>query len=629
MRRPTNIYIARGPDGLDDVLAKLRSGPLAVDTETTGLDWHVDRVGSIQVAAGTTALFVCGGALAPFTRWLSRQIRDQRELVFHHAKFDLHMLRSTFGLHVPYPVHDTMLESFLLDNRGVGTANLPNHHLKGLARVFVDPLASEPEKEMMQAIRQAGGKHKGDWMLLMGTEHEHYVTRYSALDPWYTLQLHLQFIERIRYWPQPEGDYPPLAKLYETERWLTLALRDMEARGIKARRRFLEEWQRKLEQEQRASLARLVQMAGREVNWNSTPQLRALLYNARSNGGLGLSTDKRTGTNEASTGKAALVKLAHPIGAELLNYRQISKQLGGYATNLLDAMWDDQTIHCDFNQNVDTNRMSCRQPNLQQQTRESGVRRAYRPRKGLELRFADYSQIEMRYAAHYANDPTLIKGFNDDPDFDTHAATACRMFGVKTPTKQQRDYGKTMNFAQLYGAGEDRVTEQLMARMTVDDAERACRELGHRVGLAESPHRSLAKLLKARYQKHMAAMTRCSHEEAAICEQRGFSITAYGYHRYIDPEYSYTAFNSKIQGSAAGKAKEGMVAVYRELQLGTGELALLVQVHDEIIYESTGDPRTDRRVLELLQDTTRFRIPIIADMKGSKVSWQDKTAVKL
>ena len=249
MRRPTNIYIARGPDGLDDVLAKLRSGPLAVDTETTGLDWHVDRVGSIQVAAGTTALFVCGGALAPFTRWLSRQIRDQRELVFHHAKFDLHMLRSTFGLHVPYPVHDTMLESFLLDNRGVGTANLPNHHLKGLARVFVDPLASEPEKEMMQAIRQAGGKHKGDWMLLMGTEHEHYVTRYSALDPWYTLQLHLQFIERIRYWPQPEGDYPPLAKLYETERWLTLALRDMEARGIKARRRFLEEWQRKLEQD--------------------------------------------------------------------------------------------------------------------------------------------------------------------------------------------------------------------------------------------------------------------------------------------------------------------------------------------------------------------------------------------
>ena len=66
------------------------------------------------------------------------------------------------------------------------------------------------------------------------------------------------------------------------------------------------------------------------------------------------------------------------------------------------------------------------------------------------------------------------------------------------------------------------------------------------------------------------------------------------------------------------------------LQLGsTGDLALLVQVHDEIIYESTGDPRTDRRVLELLQDTTRFRIPIIADMKGSKVSWQDKTAVKL
>lgn len=631
MRRPKQIIVARGPDGLDDALAQLRAGPLAVDTETTGLDWFVDRVGSVQLASGTTALFAHKGALAPVMRWLSKQVKRVRPLVFHHAKFDLHMLRSTFGLHVPYPVHDTMLQSFLLDNRGVGTTYHPDHHLKHLAARFVDPWAEEPEKDMMRAIRMAGGKHKGDWMVLMGTPDEHYVTHYSALDPWYTLQLHQQFIERIRYWPQPDGDYPSLMHLYHTEQWLTLALRDMEERGIMVHQHFLEKWQTRLETDVAASLARLQQWTrGRDVNWNSAPQLRTLLYGKHSSGGLGLTTEKMTKKGgEDSTDKGALVKLPHPIGAELILYRQLTKQLGSYAVNLLAAMHPDQTIHCNFNQNVDTNRMSCREPNLQQQTRESGVRRAYHPRKGLVFRFADYSQVEMRYAAHYADDQVLIRGFNEQPDFDTHAATAMQMFGVKVPTKQQRDYGKTMNFAQLYGAGEDRVTEQLMTRMTVAEAIQACREMGYRPGTSESPHRSLAVLLRERYKKHMGAMTKCSKHETDVVKQRGFAMTAYGYHRYIDEGDAYTAFNSKIQGSAAGKAKEGMVAVYRELQLGTGELAMLVQVHDEIIYETAGDPRTDRRVLDLLQDLQHFKVPILADIKGSTTSWQDKSAVPL
>jgi DNA polymerase I len=623
--RPDEMFMLRGPDGLDDVLAKLRHGPLAIDTETTGLDWRTDRVGSINLAAGRTAVFAYRGALAPIARYLSRQIKAGRTFVFHEAKFDMHMLRETFGLHFPYPVHDTKVMSHMLDNRGVGTSFSSNHHLKDLAKQFVDHHATDAEKELLAEIKAAGGKSKGDWLIAPAKVY----AKYSALDPWYTLQLFHQFSSRIRGWTQPEG-YPSLRSLYQNERWLTLALRDMEERGIMADRRFLEQWKVKLEKGLRQARAELVESASREINWNSVPQLRSLLYDRKRDGGLGLTTERMNKKKtEMSTDKTALVKLNHPIGAQLLNFRKLSKQHGTFATGLLNAMSDDGSIHTYFNQNVDTGRMSSREPNLQQEDKKSGVRGAFIPRKGLVFRMADYSQVEMRFASHFANERGLIKTFNDDPNFDAHTATAMRMFGVKVPTADMRDYAKTMNFAILYGAGEDKTAEGLMNRMTVTQARMACMVLGYRVGRLESPHRVLARLLRERYRKMMPRMVECTKEEEAIAAGRGFVTNGYGRHRYLDANECYKAFNTKIQGTAADRAKFGLVAVYRELMIGTGELAILLQVHDEIIYESEGSPRTDKRVLELLQDLHTFQVPIIADMSGSDISWQDKKKIPL
>jgi DNA polymerase-1 len=615
------------------VLAKLKRGPLAIDTETTGLNWRNELVGSINLAAGETAVFAYKGALAPIVRWLSRQItREQREFVFHNAKFDMHMLRTTFGLHFPYPVHDTRLSSHLLDNRGVGTSHNPNHHLKDLAVRFVDPYATDPEKRMMEEIKAAGGKSKGDWLLAKVDTY----AKYSALDAWYTLQLHKQFIARIRHWPQPDG-YPPLMDLYENERWLTLCLRDMEERGVKGDRQFFSTWQKQLQKDVEIARQELLALAGRPINWNSPDQVRALLFNSRRDGGLGIKSERLTKKNKRkpdaerrlSTDKTALVALNHPIGAALLHYRKLTKQLGTFATGLLNAMTDDDTIHTNFNQNVETGRMSSSEPNLQQEDKRSGVRKGFVPRKGLKFRFADYSQGEMRFAAIIANEPSLIRGFNEDPDFDTHTGTAAQMFGVKHPTPKQRDHGKTMNFAMLFGAGENKTAEGLMDRMTIQEARQACAEIGYRVGPAESPHRALASLLRQRYKKMLPAMPRCAKEREQMAAGRGFSINLYGRHRYLPEDECYKAFNSDIQGSLADCGKRALVAVYRECQLNRGELALVLQVHDEIVYESEGDPRTDKRVLELLSDTTSFSVPIVADMSGSTTNWQDKTKVKL
>lgn len=622
MRRPNEIFVLRGPDGLDDVLAKLKHGILAIDTETTGLNWREDLVGSINLAAGKTAVFAYKDALGPVARYLSDEVKRHRKLVFHNAKFDMHFLRGTFGLHIPYPVHDTQIESHMLDNRGVGRWGHSNHHLKDLAHAFVDPYSKEPEKEMMAAIKERGGKSKGDWLLAPWKLY----AKYSALDAWYTLQLHQQFYLRIQHWPQPEG-YPSLMSLYKTERWVILALRDMEARGVSIDREYLETWKEELYEKLQKKIRTLDKMAGKEINWNSPIQVRELLYGRR---GLGLRTDRMNKSNtEMSTDKNALVKLNHPIAAEILRYRKFAHAHNTDAAGLLRAATERDIVHCNYNQNIDTGRMSCWDPNLQGQDRESGIRKGFIPRKGLVLRFSDFAAQEMRVAAHISNEPSLVKGFNKEDYFDPHMATAQQMYATKKPTERKRKRSKDMNFATIFGAGEDKQTEMAIISMSVKEAYESCLDLGYKPRRSESPHRSLIQLLRERYRRIFPTIPRAAKDAEQICKERGFVVTAFGRHRYLDVEESYKAFNTYVQGSAADITKRALVSVYRELQLGTGEVALLMQVHDEIIYESGGNPRTDKTVLELVSDTENFRVPILAQVSGSSKNWQDKKKLKL
>jgi DNA polymerase-1 len=625
MRRPKHLHILKSPDGLSDHLQRFARGPLAVDTETSGLEWYRgDLVGSINCAAGRRAFVAYGDALGPVARWLGDQVKASRELVFHNAKFDLHQLRETFGLHVPYLVHDTNIQSFVVDNRGAnafGWRTKKKHSLKELAQVYVDDTAGDPEAALLSAIRRRGGAHKGDWPLLLDTPDERYFAEYSALDPWYTLQLH----QRIHNWVQPEEEgwvYPSLASVYEREQWLIRAFLDMEARGIKCSRRFLERWRDELKVELDQQVRELTRLSkGATINWNSWQQLQHLLYQT-----LGIA-------GGPGTDAVSLTKLDHPIGPTMVKYREVFKQWSSYGNSLLEAITERGTIHPTFRSTgADTHRTSCVEPNLQQQTRVSGVRKAYRPRKGLVFRLADYSQVEMRFAGHIAQDPTLIDGFNQDPDFDTHGTTARRMFGKRfDPNSQHRKFGKIINFTKLFGGGEDKVTEQLINLISLKEAQAGCKALNARRQPGVNAWRALARAIIARFNEEYRPLTQQIRSEASKAEHRGYMMNLFGGHRFFDEgdDRWYAAFNTKVQGTAAIQAKEGLARVYRREQLKRGSLALLLLIHDEIVYESDGDPATDRRVLKHMQDLTSYRVPIIADMSGSTTSWQDKEKIKL
>lgn len=618
---PKHQYIVRGLDGIQDVFDRLRHGILATDTETTGLDWAVDRVGALCFAAGDTAAFFVGDALGRAARWYADQVKQRRKQVFHNAKYDMHVIRGTFGIHIDYPVHDTLVMSRLIDNRGVPINRYPwfsySHELKTLASYYVDPRAGEAETDLLTAIRERVGRRKNamaDWLVapirLSG--------KYGLRDPWWTLKLYDAFISMIQHWPQIPG-YPSLMSLYKTERWLTIALRDMEERGVLLDQDFIHKWLEKAQRKTEKLTAKMNRKAGYELNWNSNPQIRELFWDE-------LELEQIDGEK---LNKRVLLRLPHSLAALLLKRRKHAKEVStGRA--LLRNLGPTGRLHSHYNQNVDTGRMSATK-GFHQFARESGIRKGVIPSKGLVLRSADYSQVEMRYAAHYSGEETLINGFINDPKFDTHRALAARMFGVepKRVTDPQRDRGKTMNFAMLYGAGEDAVTEQLIDKISAEEARQSCIELGYIPSQSESPYRTLAQLLRDAVRSSYPKMWQFTKDEEEIAKMLGYVTDAYGYHRWLDENEAYKAMNSKVQGSAAHKAKEGMVAVYRELQRGTGELAILMQVHDDIIYESEGSPRTDRRVLELLEDHKNFRVPILADLKGSDKNWADKKSIEL
>lgn len=618
---PRHQYIVRGTDGIQDVFDRLKHGILAADTETTGLDWKTSLVGGLCVAAGDTSAFFCKDALGRAARWFGDQVKQRRPLVFHNGKIDMHWLRETFGIHIAYPVHDTLIQSRLLDQRGAPLAKYPwftySHGLDKLAEFYVNPDAGESSTRLIDAIRDKIGRKKDlmqNWLVapmrLYGA--------YGGEDPWYTLRLHDMFISMIAHWPQPAG-YPSLMSLYKTERWLQLALRDMEERGVMIDQEYMHTWIAKAERRANKLINRLNSRAGYDLNWRSNPQIRALFWDE-------LELEKIDGDK---LNKRVLLRLHHPLAAMLLKYRKQAKMVSA-GRSLLRNVKADGALHAWFNQNVDTGRMSAKD-GVHQFARDSGMRKGVVPRKHRVIRSADYSQIEMRFAAHYSGEETLIHGFRHDPNFDTHAALARRMFGLgkKAPSPPQRDRGKTMNFAMLYGAGEDAVTEQLIDKISGEEAHQSCVELGYEPKQFESPFRSLAQLLRDAVRASYPKIWRFTKDEEAIAKQFGYVVDAFGYHRWLDEDEAYKAMNTKLQASAAHQAKTGMVAVYRELQIGTGQLGLIMQIHDDIVYESDGDPEVDRRVIELLEDHKRFRVPIVADLKGSAVNWQDKESIKL
>ena len=365
-----------------------------------------------------------------------------------------------------------------------------------------------------------------------------------------------------------------MLELYNNiEHPLIFTLADMEKRGIKADKKELETYSKKLNERIKQLETQIYELAGEQFNINSPKQLGVILFEK-----LNLPFAKKTKTGY-STSADIMEKLQceHPVVGKVLEYRQLTKLKSTYADGLAGYIGEDGRIHTTFNQTITaTGRISSTEPNLQNIPIrfELGkmIRKVFKPEPGYIFMDADYSQIELRVLAHMSGDEALINAYNSDEDI--HKITASKVFNTPLDevTPLQRRNAKAVNFGIVYGISSFGLGQDL--NITRKEAQ---------------------EYIKS-YFKTYPQIKNFLDELVEQAKTRGYAITMYNRRRPV-PELSSTNFmqrqfgervamNSPIQGSAADIIKIAMINVNNRLKSENLKSRLLLQIHDELLIET-------------------------------------------
>lgn len=332
-----------------------------------------------------------------------------------------------------------------------------------------------------------------------------------------------------------------------------------------------------------------------------------------------------TEKNEPSFDKHAMAAYsAHPLAPQpvvqrIAAYRKLNTLLTFFVTKFQE-LHIDGLLHSDYNQLVRTGRLSCKNPNSQQNPKYA--KELLHPREGHAFISIDYSQIEFRYIVHYIQDAACIAAYNENPDTDFHAWVA-EMVGIS------RKPAKTMNFMMGYGAGKKKTIKVVSANgEVVGDVLSQVADLPEHERKAAFDRLCERKALSVfdRYHATLPGLRITSRKAASIAAARGFVRTMLGRRRHLPTTHAHLAFNSLCQGSAADLQKERTVAV-AEMLRGT-DIHLVGLVHDESLFEApieiAEDPRTQRDLIAVMEDPARpLRVPVRCTIGTSRENWRE------
>jgi DNA polymerase-1 len=391
-------------------------------------------------------------------------------------------------------------------------------------------------------------------------------------------------------------------------------LRQMEQTGIRIDLERLAEMSRDFETQLASLTEAIYQHAGRPFNINSPQQLGQILFEE-----LGLPSLGKTGkTKSHSTAADILEALApqHPIVQMVLDYRSLAKLKGTYI-DALPQLADPQThrVHTTFHQTgAATGRLSSSEPNLQNipiRTEQGrAIRAAFVPEPGWTLIAADYSQIELRLLAHFSGDQVLTEAFCNNEDI--HTRTASEVFGVHPlmVTPEMRRNAKAVNFGIVYGQTPFGLASQL--------------------GIPKSE----AELYIRTFFERYAGVKQWIDTTIAECRASGFSRTLHGRERPI-PDINAknpnargfaerTAVNTPLQGTAADLIKLAMIRLAQQLEKDQWQARLLLQVHDELVFEAPPEEVEPLRALvkQEMESVAKLRVPLVVDT-GAGLNWRD------
>jgi DNA polymerase-1 len=504
-----------------------------------------------------------------------------------NAKYDMLALRRA-NVTLRGLDFDTMIASYVLD---------PGRRTHGL-----DLLALEFLNHKMTSFEELCGK--GKEFVPFDQVPIECARDYSCEDADMTWQLRAMF--------EPQLEALQLAALFhDVEMPLVEVLAEMEWNGITIDVGWFAQLKERFERERKRVEQEIYTEAGVEFNINSNPQLRQILFEK-----LNLPVLKKTSTG-ASTDVTVLQQLAddgHTLPVLLMEYRELSKLESTYIDALPTFVHPEtRRVHTSFSQTTAaTGRLSSNEPNLQNIPirRELGrdVRRGFVPRAGWTLVAADYSQIELRLLAHLSADPAFVQAFRSGGDI--HRQTAALIFDVPLDdvTKDMRGRAKTINFATIYGQGPHALSRQLK----ITHAE--------------------AKEFIDRYFERFHRVREYLDSMVEYAREHGYVQTIFNRRRYIpelrDRNFNIRAFgertaaNSPIQGSAADLIKVAMIHIHRALADSRLKATMLLQVHDELVFEVPSEELNEVKALvkREMEHATELSVPLVVDL-GEGDNW--------
>lgn len=560
------------------------SGGGAIQCELTGLDpLRTGLLGmGVCLGPGKTAYLPAAGVMA-----LRPALESPATKIYAHDFKTAWLALRRVGVTLPDPAFDTMVAAFLLN---------PNRRTPPLEILTQEYLA-----ESLGGVRGSKKARKGD--LFDDAEPDEAAARTGAAAS-AVFRLQPILAERLA----SNG----LTDLFDrVELPLTIVLAEIEANGFRVETNVLATLAKELDHQLTVILEGIYRKAGTEFNVNSPKQLSEVLFEK-----LNLPPIKKTKTGY-STDEDVLTQLAvqHDLPAEILNYRSLSKLKSTYV-DALPLLVNPETgrLHTSLNQTVTaTGRLSSSEPNLQNipVKGEWGgrIREAFVADQGHTLLSADYNQIEPRILAHLSQDPVLIGAFVRGEDI--HTATAVEIFGLPPGqiTKDMRRVAKTVNFGTIYGISPYGLSAQL--GISQQEAKKYIDAYFMRVqGVKAFLDRTIAEARESGYVTTLLGRRRPIPElRSGDAAQRGLG--------------ERMAMNTPIQGTAADVIKLAMLAVHRRLSTERRRAKMILQVHDELIFEvpeSELEP-VQKAVTEEMERVVDLAVPLKVDV-GIGRNWR-------
>lgn len=558
---------------------------ICFDTETTGLDANLANIvgASFSVKKGEAwyVPFPAERALAEKQLQLFKDLFDKDTITWigQNIKYDLLILKR-HGIELNGTIFDTMLAHYLIEPEGRRNMDLLSVKYLGYQPVSIEELIGKKGKNQSNMRDVALDK----------------ITDYAAEDADITLQLKNVF--------EPIVKAKVVENIFnEIENPLVKVLTQMEFEGIKIDTAFLNEYSLELEKQARESEERVYEIAGARFNLASPKQLGEILFDH-------LKLDpkaKKTKTGQYATGEDVLQKMAHEhkIVDDILAFRELTKLKSTYVDALPQLVNPDTgRVHTSYNQAVAvTGRLSSNNPNLQNIPIRTALGREIRkafiaPSSDFVLMSADYSQIELRIVAAISGDVNMCDAFRQHKDI--HTATSAKVFGVaeEEVTKEMRYKAKSVNFGIIYGQGAFGLAQNL--------------------GIS----RTEAKQLIDNYFEQYASIKSYMDKQVNFAKEHGYVETILGRKRWLRDINSgnavvrgyaeRNAINMPIQGSAADMIKLAMIQIHKRMQKENVKSKMLLQVHDELVFE-VHQPELEQMKL-LVLDEMKKAMPLPNDV---------------